>query len=137
MGFKVYDPSSDVLELPVGDKVYSIVSPPREVGVFMQRMSAAQRAEAAGFDLSDEQKDLLKQAAEALEGDMERLVLGDVYDALVADGHTSATWSLVTNAAVLWATTNDRSMVEDFWNRGGQPEGKARKVPQDHKPKKK
>lgn len=151
MGFKVFDPSSEYLELPFPDKTYRVPSPPHEVGILMQRMTAAQLKAARGAALSDDEKEMLATSAEDVGNvQYEKLLLGEeLYAELKADRVNSFRWNLVVNTAALWAATNSLEDVEEFWNSGGkrpkaqdpesvapEPEVRMVKAPTDRQPKK-
>lgn len=135
MAFKPHNPAAEYIDLPVADKTYRIVSPPFEVGVLIQRITEAQFKAAHGVELDAEETDALRQAQESIEGEFERLVLGDAYDVIKADRPSSQTWMLIVSTAALYAS-HGKEEAERFWNAGGDPKA-HRKVPADRKPKSK
>jgi hypothetical protein len=120
MGFQDLDALlDDTLSLPIGDKVYIVPAPNAELGLWCQRMVAAGLMIQAGqtppesmpkLTLDDEDEEALY-----------RRMLGDAFDALLADGVSWPKIQIVGQTALLWIGSG-RPLAEEFWNSGGDPE---------------
>jgi len=105
----------EALELPVGEKVYRIPSPPAEDGLRIERITTlAARIVAGGADPETEALD------DQEELDLYRLCLGPVYDELREDGVSWAVFRHVALTAMFWITA-DRETAEAYWSSGGDP----------------
>lgn len=126
------------LDLPIKGKVYRIDSVSAETGLYCQRVVevavAARAALDSGRDIEGTDVSGL-ELDDAAEKDFNRRLLGEQYDAMIAD---AVPWEFVKIAAqtVFTWTIRDRAAAEEFWARGGRPEAN-RPAPQDRRPAKK
>lgn len=131
MGFKDLDEFlKPYIELPIGGKVYKVMSVDAATGLWCQRMMHVATTAYAGLEVSEADAGSL-----VLDDDQERnlyqRVLGATYDEMVADG---LPWEWIKHAgttAFMWAAGN-REQAEAFW----ASRGKARPAPQDRRRKK-
>lgn len=117
---------------PFEDREYRVPLPSSEVGLWIRATVSA----GAGVYLADTEAQIA-QAAEKLaelpemgDGNLSQLVLGAVYDAMVADGVSHPHVEFCTNTAVLWIVggcgPEGERLAAEYWHSGGNPEALAR-----------
>ncbi|MGW6518541.1 DUF7426 family protein [Streptomyces sp. NPDC054962] len=115
MAFKALGELLDeTLQLPIGDKTYTVPAPAAATGL---RVQAIMQAAAVAADGGQVDEPVLRDAAER---DMYRDVLGTAHGEMVADG---VSWPELKHAAVtamVWIVQN-REAAERYWNAGGDP----------------
>lgn len=121
----------DTLSLPIRGKTYVIQPVDAKTGLNMQRMMTIATSAASGIEVTPEQVAAVELDDEG-EEQLYRLALGATYDELVADG---VNWPRIkhTGLTAYFFQTAGRELAEKVWASGGP--GKARKQPQDRKPR--
>lgn len=134
------------------DHVYSVASPPIDVGRHIVEMTEAltrvegllstdsklPAEERKGDDaVPDELKamlqDLHDRTPDAIRKDQLRAYLGDAYDRMVEDGMPFEVVKLAAGTVAVWVQTN-RETAEEYWNNGGRRPN-PRRVPADRRTK--
>lgn len=113
----------DTLDLPIGEKIYSVPSPPATLGLWCQRVFGAGVGIANG-----ESPDKIPNMPQFFDDDEERALyerlLGPVWTQLSDDGVNWERIRLVGMTAFIWIGAS-RDLAEQFWNSGGDPKASA------------
>lgn len=111
------------LELPIGGKTYKIPPPPARVGLRLQLMRDAASMQAAGVELSDADRGLLKVEDDEESG-FYGWALGPVYREMVEDDCTLPEIKVAAGAAFIYWTAAPTQAVADleaYWAAQADP----------------
>lgn len=118
------------LDLPISGKTYRVNSVDAATGIYCQRIVEVTLSVQAGADVSEDDVAGLQLDDDA-ERDFNRRLLGEQYDAMLADGVRWEYIKLAARTIFTW-TVRDRDAAEEFWHSGGRPEAR-RPAPQDRR----